>query len=95
MLYFKYEESLFKLSKNKKRIIFSDHALERMGQRGITRDQVRAAIHDPAVIMPGKNPGTHTLFKDFIDGRTLKIFFVKKRNGIIVISAMWRQGDGK
>ena len=66
-------------------IIFSKHALERMKQRGITRDDVLLALSEtdsPAVDTFG-----HSIAQTRIRDKMLRVFFQKRGNDTIVITA--------
>jgi len=43
--------------------IWTNHALERLGQRGLTQSLAARALTEPDEIIPGKKPGTHEHIK--------------------------------
>ncbi len=66
-------------------IIFTKHALERMKQRAITRDEV------VQVLSLSKEKLTddlgHSIVQNNVNGMILRVFFVERDENIIVITA--------
>ncbi len=70
---------------------YTPHALKRMGQRGITRDQIRTVIGEPHIQHPGKNHGTTVVERVFRDGRKLRVVYEQKKSRYVIVTAMWRE----
>ncbi|MHA1930207.1 MAG: DUF4258 domain-containing protein [Candidatus Thorarchaeota archaeon] len=66
-------------------IIFSKHALERMKQRGITKDEVLEALSETE--SPDMDTLGHFIAQKTIRGKILRVFFQKKGNDTFVITA--------
>lgn len=72
------------------RFIYTEHALERMAERNVSRLEVEEAVRNPAVVLPGKQPGTNLVYLYTSDERRLGIVFKPKgRDTVLVITAYW------
>ncbi|MCL4354708.1 hypothetical protein M1349_04565 [Patescibacteria group bacterium] len=56
--------------------IWTNHALERLGQRGLTQELAAKAFNHPDKSIPGKQPGTIEYQKSF--GNSLVTIIAKK-----------------
>jgi len=68
-------------------IIFTNHALEKLAQRGITRRFVERALQHPDRIEParGKRKAAYRKFR----ARVLKVIFTEERTARVVITEYW------
>lgn len=66
-------------------IVFTKHALERMKQRAITRDEVIQVLTNSKDRMTD-NLG-HSIAQLDDNGKILRVFFVERENNTIVITA--------
>lgn len=67
------------------KIKFIEHALERMKERGITKDEVINAINEPDYV--GKGYGNREVAQKLIDGKLLRVIYEKHGDEIVVITA--------
>jgi hypothetical protein len=67
------------------RIVFSEHATERMNQRDISELQVYATIKSPQE--KTKSYRDRTIFRRKIDDKTLEVVTKLENKNIIIISA--------
>jgi hypothetical protein len=74
----------------RKKIIYTDHALERLTLRGITEEHVRSAVLEPSVKIDGHNPGTTRVWENISRGKCLEVVYKEKKTAIVVITAYWR-----
>ena len=66
------------------KIVYSEHAIKRMGQRAITELHIEYVLEHPNAIL-NSYEGTK-IAVGMIDGRTIKVVFIKKENYIKVIT---------
>ena len=66
-------------------IIFSKHALERMKQRGITRDEILQTLVETK--SPLLDEFGHYIAQKPMHGKILRVFFQKRGNDTFVITA--------
>jgi hypothetical protein len=66
-------------------IVFTKHALERMKQRAITRDEVIQTLTKSEKRMTDSLG--HTIAQMDTDDKILRVFFVEQEGNIIVITA--------
>jgi hypothetical protein len=66
-------------------IIFTRHALERMKQRDISRDDVIKALQDTE--NRTTDPMGHQISTIETDDRILRVFFVERDKDVVVITA--------
>jgi hypothetical protein len=62
-----------------------------MAQRNIDIEEIRMAIYEPDILMPGKTPNAQLAQKRFRDGRTIKVVFEHKGPVVTIISTMWKE----
>ncbi len=67
------------------KIKFIEHALERMKERGITKDEVINAISKPDYVEKGY--GGREVAQKLIDGKLLRVIYERHGDEIIVITA--------
>lgn len=67
------------------KIKFIEHALERIKERGITKDEVIDAISEPDYV--GKGYGGREVAQKLTDGKLLRVIYEKHGDEIIVITA--------
>ncbi|WP_457550515.1 DUF4258 domain-containing protein [Archaeoglobus sp.] len=67
------------------KIKFIEHALERMKERGITKEEVIKAISEPDYV--GKGYGEREVAQKLIDGKLLRVIYERHGDEIIVITA--------
>lgn len=62
-----------------------------MEERCVTEKKIEYAIQNPAVILPGKQPGTRLIYLYTSDGRRLGVVYKPKKDGreILVITVYW------
>ncbi|MGY5881759.1 MAG: DUF4258 domain-containing protein [Candidatus Thorarchaeota archaeon] len=65
-------------------IIFTKHALERMKQRAITRDEIVQVLSQPKERLTDELG--HSIAQSYTNGMILRVFFVERDNNIIVIT---------
>lgn len=65
-------------------IAFTRHALERMKQRNITKEEVLAAIREPGAKQDGLG---HLVAQREVDARLLRVFYVERDETLVVITA--------
>lgn len=68
------------------RITYSSHALRRLSERNISKEEVKATISNPERIEKGKK-GREIVYKIF-DGKLLRVIYEKK-DKIKVVTAYW------
>jgi len=68
-------------------IIFTKHALERMKQRAIARDEVIQALTKSEKRMTDSLG--HTVAQLETNGKLLRVFFVEREGNTIVITTYW------
>lgn len=66
-------------------IVFTMHALERMKQRGISRDEVIQALETSEETITDKLG--HSIAQLQLNGKILRVFFVERDGNLIVITA--------
>lgn len=67
------------------KITFIEHALERMKERRITKDEVINAISEPDHV--GKGYGGREVSQKHIDGKLLRVIYERHGDEIVVITA--------
>ncbi len=65
-------------------IVFTRHALERMKQRNITKEEVLAAIRESGAKQDGLG---HLVAQREVDARLLRVFYVERDETLVVITA--------
>ncbi len=68
-------------------IIFTNHAIERMGQRGLSYDYVKETVKNPDRSYGGKESGTTESIKQYGISKVTIITKRNQQNEIIVLSA--------
>ncbi len=68
-------------------IIWTNHALERLVQRGLSQSDALSAFKNPDRSFPGKNPGSVEYIKKFSNSTITIIAKKNDRNEWVVISA--------
>ena len=81
-----------KTKPNFPRIIYTDHALDQMVERGINKQQVRNAVLYPTKVVTGNPPDREIAYKDKSDGRRLAVVYKSKGMMYIIITAIWKDG---
>lgn len=66
--------------------IWTNHALQRLGQRGLSQDMAWQAFRNPDVSEKGKNPGTTESRKKFGNSTVTIIAKPNERNEWIILS---------
>lgn len=66
-------------------IVFTDHALERMEQRGITEDEIRRVISRP--LNATRGPKGEIRAEGLGHGRVLKVVYHDKKGFRIIVTA--------
>lgn len=66
--------------------IWTNHALERLGQRGLSQEMSFQAFQNPDKTIPGKNPGTTEYTKKFGISTVTIIAKKNERNQWIILS---------
>ena len=72
-----------------KPIRFDVHALRRMNQRGISREQVVEVVRKPQANRPAKRPDAKRLEARFSARKRLAVIVEDETDCIYVISAFW------
>ena len=70
-----------------KRVIFVQHALDRMKERGITQEQVETALKCNGII-DSRNE-KRKIAQRLIEGRLLRVVYEEESGEIIVVSAYY------
>ena len=73
---------------NELMIIFTAHALLKLGHRGITKSLVARVVMHPDEILPGRD-GRQIAIKE-IAGKKLKVVFVRKGKHILIITQYYK-----
>ena len=73
-------------------IVFTKHALERMKQRGISREEVIRAIESSQKTV--QDTLGHSIAQLQEDGRILRVFYVQ-RNGDLLVITTYRSSKTK
>ena len=74
-------------------IWYTDHALKRIRQRRITREQVEVTINEPHVVDQDKIPGRRVANREF-GRRRLKVVYAPTNSDVFVITAYWIEAGG-
>lgn len=77
-----------------KKIIFSDHALERRQERNITEQEVRQVLDDPHINIPTRRKRRKRAMKT-LDGRTLDIIYEERPDYIYVVTCALLEKEAK
>jgi hypothetical protein len=77
------------MQRRNKPIHFDDHAIQRMQQRGVSRDQVLKAVRDPHRSRTPKRAGARRFERKFSSKRRLAVIADETSSQIIVISVFW------
>jgi hypothetical protein len=72
-----------------KPIIYEAHALNRMAQRGVTREHVAASVRRPNASRPAKRKGARRLERSFSARRRLVVIAEEGANFIRLVSVWW------
>jgi hypothetical protein len=72
-----------------KRIRYQDHAVSRMGQRGVSHDHVMQTLRHPDAERPAKSRPAKRFEKAFSARRRLIVIATEKTSEFMVISAWW------
>lgn len=75
----------------RKRIIFIDHALERMLERRITRAEARSTIESPEITTPGWAGRTN--YWKAIHGRRIRITVAETAGATVVVTVALADED--
>ena len=73
-----------------KKIILTDHAIDRLIKRKISQNLARLTVNNPDYIV-NKDKKVEA-YKEFKDG-LLKVVYTEKEKFIILITAYWVNGD--
>jgi len=76
-----------------KKLRLSQHAKERILERGITKGNIKSALARPDITMPCRDPKRKRLMKKIGD-KTLDVIFVEKRTAYIIVTAVWLNKGG-
>ena len=76
--------------------IFTNHAINRLYNRGITQSDAWYTFQHPDGSLPGKIPGSSKLYKDYGQQR-IEVIAKKNEKGEWIILSCWSRlmGDGK
>ncbi len=69
-------------------VIWTNHALERLGQRGLTQELALQAFKNPTEIITGKNPGTQE-FQKKIQESLITVIAKKNEKKEWVVLSCW------
>lgn len=72
-------------------IAFTRHALERMGQRGVTEPMIREAINSPDVLAPAKGLARWRVHKRLGQGN-LRVIYEEAHGVRRVVTVYWAEG---
>jgi len=75
--------------KLRRRVELCAHLLERMQERGITREQVFEALLDPDVTYSAKGKSKRIIVHKTLAQGTLKLVYKPKKDRFLVITAVW------
>jgi hypothetical protein len=70
-------------------IVFTRHALDRMRQRGVSEEDVRAAFANPIAHRGGTALGTFELEGQLSRGRLCVVYAQPERARRVVVTAYW------
>lgn len=73
------------------KVIYTDHARERMNERKIPEADVEHVLNAPETSYPGKNAGTRVAERNLPSGVTMKVVYQPINAGVKVISVLWRE----
>lgn len=71
--------------------IYTDHAIDRLESRGITKEEVEEALKNPDSRMPGAQEHTQRVHKRMPNGRSLQVIYKPKGARVVIITACWRE----
>ena len=77
-----------------KKIIFSDHALERRQERHISEQEVRQVLEEPHINLPTRRKRRKRAMKT-LSGRTLDIIYEEKPNYFYVVTCAILEKEAK
>ncbi len=69
-------------------VIWTDHALERIGQRGLTQSIASSTVSQPDEIVSGKKPGTHEYTKK-VGTSTVTVITALANEGKPLVLSVW------
>ncbi|MCG3205568.1 MAG: hypothetical protein KCHDKBKB_02290 [Elusimicrobia bacterium] len=69
---------------------YTNHALERMKDRGVTHNQVGSAVRYPSFVR--MSFGNRRVVRKYVGKKILEVVYIKKRGRIIVITVYWVEG---
>lgn len=72
------------------KITYSSHALRRMSERNVSKEEVESTVLKPEKTEKGRK-GREVAYK-FFDGRLLRVVYEKK-DKIIVVTAHWSRPE--
>jgi hypothetical protein len=72
-------------------VIYTDHAIDRLESRGITKAEVEEALRNPDSRMPGAQEHTERVHKRMPNGRSLQVIYKPKGARVVIITACWRE----
>ena len=73
------------------KVIYTDHALDRLESRGISKEEVEEALRNPDSRMPGAQDNTRRVHKRMPNGRSLQVIYKPKGTIVVIITASWRE----
>lgn len=72
-------------------IIYTDHALDRLESRGITKREIEETIRNPDSRMPGAQAHTERVHRRMPNGRSLQVIYKARGAMLIIITACRRE----
>ncbi len=77
------------MKRSDKPLRYEKHALKRMQERGVSRDQVKRTVHRPLANRPARRDGARRLEQKMSARKRLAVIVEEDKGFFRVVSAFW------
>ncbi len=77
------------MKRSEKPLRYEIHALERMQDRGVSRDQVAKTVHHPSTNRAARRKGTKRLERQLSPRKRLAVIAEEEKDFIRIVSVFW------